>query len=86
MPRFAIKLALTLFDKYKNKSKNQRPPWIKIYNYQIVQSHSKNQWDFLVHMKYTGVYMKKNQFLLSVFIGIGDLIVIPTRILEKTMA
>ena len=57
-----------------------------MYNYQIIQSHSKNQWDFFVYMKFTGIYMKKNQFLLSVFINIGDLIVILTEILKKTMA
>lgn len=83
MPRFAIKLVFIPFDKYKNKSKNQRLSWIKIYNYQIAQSHSKNQWDFFVHMKYTSVSIKKNQFLLSVFIDISNLIVIPTGIFKK---
>ena len=84
MPKFAVKLALILFEKYKNKSKIQGPPSIKMYNYLLVQSHSEKQWHFLVHMRYTGVSMKRNQFPLIVFIGIGDLIVIPIGILEKT--
>ena len=71
MPKFAVKLALMLFEKYKNKLKNQEPPSIKIYN-------------FFVHMRYTGVSMKRNQFPLIVFIGIGDLIVISIGTLEKT--
>lgn len=38
-----------------------------------------------MHIKYTGISMRKNQFLLSIFIGISNLIVIPTGIFKKAI-
>ena len=84
MSKFAIKLALIIFKKYKNKSKNQGRLSIKMHNYLLIQSYFKEQWHFIVHMKYTSVFMKKNQFSLIAFIGINNLIVILIRIFEKT--
>lgn len=83
MSRFVAKSTLMLFKKYKNKLKNQKTLWIKMYNNLLIQSFSKKQWHFLVHMRYTGISMKRPQFLLNFFIGIGNLIVILIKILEK---
>ena len=38
---------------------------------------------FFGYIRYTGVSIKKNQFLIIIFIDIGNLIIIPIEILEK---
>lgn len=37
-----------------------------------------------MHIKYISEFMKKNQFLLIIFISIYNLIIISTKILKKT--
>ena len=55
----------------------------KRYHYLFVQTHSEKQCNSFIRMSWTGLFIKINQFLLSVFIGIGDLPVVLTGTLEK---
>lgn len=65
MSRFLIKLAIILFKEYKNKLTNQEMPKIKIYNYLLIQSYLEKEQHFVVHMRYTGIFMKRPQFYIK---------------------